>query len=320
MGKAVDINGDGTIIVVGSKDGSNGSTGNVRVFEWSGSSWDQKGSDIDGTYSGGHFGYNPLSDGSSVSISLDGSIIVGGAYVAHSNGYQTGASQVYEWNGSSWVQLGSNIIGDFGSSGQFEGFTVSVIKNSITTIVATGNPRYEESGGYNQGRVRIFQLSGGEWDQTMPFGICFCKGTLIKTDQGEIEIENIDVSKHTIDENNIVKIVKSLLDDENIVCILKNALGEGNPHTDTYVSNGHMILDENNNLVKAKTLLRRSEYDKFKSVPYNGETVYNVLLNDYELIEANGLIAESLHPSKYDVNIPHMRKRAKPSWVSDKIL
>ena len=45
---------DGTIVAIGAalNDGNGGSSGHVRVYEYSGSSWSQLGSDIDGEAAG----------------------------------------------------------------------------------------------------------------------------------------------------------------------------------------------------------------------------------------------------------------------------
>jgi hypothetical protein len=53
-GTSVSLNGDGTTLAVGAilnNDGANNG-GQVRVFDWNGSSWSQKGADIDGTGEG----------------------------------------------------------------------------------------------------------------------------------------------------------------------------------------------------------------------------------------------------------------------------
>ena len=36
--------------------------------------------------------------------------------------------------------------------------------------------------------------------------------------------------------------------------------------------------------------------DKVTLVPYNGEVLYNVLLNEHEKMQVNNLIVETLHP------------------------
>ena len=76
-GKRIAINGDGTIVAIAAtgNDGPGNSvfeSGHVRVYRWNGTSWVQKGSDIDGEAAG------DLS-GESVSLSDDGLVLIVGA-------------------------------------------------------------------------------------------------------------------------------------------------------------------------------------------------------------------------------------------------
>ena len=86
-------------------DGNGINSGHVRLYAWDGSSWVQRGSDIDGEAAG------DLS-GSSVSLSADGSMVAIGAYGNDGNGIDSGHVRLYAWNGSSWVQRGSDIDGE----------------------------------------------------------------------------------------------------------------------------------------------------------------------------------------------------------------
>ena len=49
-GNTVSLSSDGTIVAIGAygNDGKGANTGHVRVYEWDGSTWIQKGADIDG--------------------------------------------------------------------------------------------------------------------------------------------------------------------------------------------------------------------------------------------------------------------------------
>ncbi|NEU35876.1 T9SS C-terminal target domain-containing protein, partial [bacterium LRH843] len=50
FGGSVSLSSDGTIIAIGAEqnDGFAKDAGHVRVYEWNGSAWQQKGADIDG--------------------------------------------------------------------------------------------------------------------------------------------------------------------------------------------------------------------------------------------------------------------------------
>jgi len=94
-GTACSLNSDGTILAVGSwfHDQSRGHT---RVYEYNGTSWVQLGSDIDGINTGDNNGW-------SISINDSGYIIAIGSC---SSDYHTGHTQVYEYDGTSWIQKG----------------------------------------------------------------------------------------------------------------------------------------------------------------------------------------------------------------------
>ena len=74
-GRSVSINSDGTIVAIGAylitKPGSN--AGTTRIYEWNGTAWVLKGSQINGLTSGEFSGY-------SVSINSDGTVVAIGAY------------------------------------------------------------------------------------------------------------------------------------------------------------------------------------------------------------------------------------------------
>ena len=94
-GRSVSLSSDGTILAIGAwwNDGNGTNAGQVRVYEWDGSStWNQLGSDIDGEYS-----YDQ--SGTSVSLSSQGSIVAIGANSNDGNGSNSGHVRVYGLNG-----------------------------------------------------------------------------------------------------------------------------------------------------------------------------------------------------------------------------
>ena len=157
-GWSLSLSSDGTIVAIGAyeNDGNGTGSGHVRVHEYNGSAWVQLGSDIDGEAAGDE-------SGGSVSLSNDGKIVAIGAY--KNNNYYRGHIRVYKYNGSAWVQLGSDIdggINDAGDSGDRTGFSVSLSGNGY--VVADG--QYGDGiFTYTTGRVRVFQYNGSDWVQ-----------------------------------------------------------------------------------------------------------------------------------------------------------
>jgi hypothetical protein len=125
--------------------------------------------------------------------------------------------------------------------------------------------------------------------------ICFVRGTPIRTDQGIIAIEEIDVKKHTIRQQQIKAITRTVSRDKYLVCFGKDALGKDYPNKKTVMSKNHLVFYKGQ-MRKAKEFLITEEFKKVKKVKYEGEILYNVLLETYEKMVVNNLICETLHP------------------------
>ena len=124
--------------------------------------------------------------------------------------------------------------------------------------------------------------------------ICFPAGTPVETDQGSIAIEKINPSKNTVRGKKIVAITKTVTIEDKIVCIEKDALGTNIPSQKTLISRNHEIL-YNKKMIKAKQLI--GQVDGVYNKKYNGEVLYNVLLETHEKMIVNNLIVETLNPT-----------------------
>ena len=124
------------------------SGGGSSTVDTTGASWSQLGSDIDGTSANDYFGYG-------TDLNSDGTILAAGAY-NHNSG--RGEVKVYEWNGSSWTQLGGTLDGE--ASG--DAFGIGVALNDDGTILAVG-AQLNDGGGGNSGHVRVYEYNGSSW-------------------------------------------------------------------------------------------------------------------------------------------------------------
>ena len=135
---------DANNFVVGYPENSfNGNrTGKVRVYEWGGSQWQQKGSDIYGSVSLERFGWNlAMPDVNTIGVntgSADPSVT-------------TGTLRVYTWDGSSWQQKGSDIVG---AAGEYLGQTITMPDANTLGISAEG-----------LNAVRVYDWNGTAWVQ-----------------------------------------------------------------------------------------------------------------------------------------------------------
>ena len=155
FGYSVSMNSDGTRMAVGAI-WEGGARGQAHVYEYKDVAgtfqWTQLGGDIDGENGAD-------CSGSSVSMNSDGTILAIGAYGNDGNGNNSGHARVYEYNGTTWQQLGADIDGEL--AGDNSGYSVSM--NSAGTILAIG--AYGNAN--NMGCVRVYEYNVGtsQWTQ-----------------------------------------------------------------------------------------------------------------------------------------------------------
>ena len=143
FGRSVSLSGDGTHLAIAApfEDTAVSNGGVVRIYKWSGSAWNQVGSDIEGVAANDELG-------SSVELSNDGSRIIVGA--SGGNYFK-----VFDWIGAtpSWTQIGNTIEGD--NTG--DNFGASVAISSDGSRIAVGAP----VGNY----AKIFDWDNIDWVQ-----------------------------------------------------------------------------------------------------------------------------------------------------------
>jgi hypothetical protein len=122
--------------------------------------------------------------------------------------------------------------------------------------------------------------------------ICFPAGTPVLTDQGIVPIECIHPNLHTIQRQRIVDITKTVSTDSHLVEFKTHSLEYNYPRQTTRMSLKHKLY-YHGKLCEAKTLLYLKQVSLVK---YNGEILYNVLLDTHSTMNINGLICETLHP------------------------
>ena len=155
-GHSVSLNSHGTRVAVGAM-GNRGigrpNNGHVRIYEYTGSTWEVIGQDLDGVAAGDQAG-------SSVSFNSEGTIVAIGSRTNDSNGNASGHTRIYEYNGNIWEQVGLNINGE--NVNDESGFSVSL--NSNGTIVAIGAP-FNDDNENDSGHTRIYQYNGSQWEK-----------------------------------------------------------------------------------------------------------------------------------------------------------
>ena len=100
FGYAVSISSNGNRVAIGAHVHSS-NRGHVRIYEYSGGTWNKIGIDLDGEGSGDEFGF-------SVSLSSNGKRVMAGGPLYESD--DRGVVKVYEETGGTWNQVFSNIV------------------------------------------------------------------------------------------------------------------------------------------------------------------------------------------------------------------
>ena len=133
---------DANTVAIGapSNDGNGTNSGHVRIYSWDGSSWTQKGADIDGESSYDESGHSvSMPNANTVAIGASGN---------DGNGNSSGHVRIYLWNGSRWVQKVADIDGEIED---YSGTSVSM--PDASTVAIGASQKLDGKGG-----VRIFNV------------------------------------------------------------------------------------------------------------------------------------------------------------------
>ena len=130
--------------------------------------------------------------------------------------------------------------------------------------------------------------------------ICFPAKTPVTTDQGEINIEDINPKIHTIRNKKIVTVTKTVTLDKYLVCFDKDALGKNIPSEKTKISKDHHILYKGK-IMKAVEFV--GKYDNVYRTKYNGEILYNILMENHDTMIINNMICETLYPDNIVIKL-----------------
>ncbi|MEZ4914978.1 MAG: FG-GAP repeat protein [Chitinophagales bacterium] len=128
-------------------------TGSVRVYDWDGAAWVQVGTDIDGKAEFDNSGW-------SVALSSNGNRLAIGAPPNDDNGQDSGHVRVYDWDGSTWIQVGTDIAGE--AAGDHSGWSVSLSADGSRLAIGARN---NDGNGADAGQVRVYIWNGSTWVQ-----------------------------------------------------------------------------------------------------------------------------------------------------------
>lgn len=189
----------------------------------------------------------------------------------------SGRSYIYEYTNNVW-----EIKKVFNSTitNKRLGYSIALNNDGSGVVIGTDN----------QGAI-LYNES-----PSIPIGnICFVSGTPVLTDQGDIPIERIVSGYHTIRNKAIVAVTQNIYaSDKYLVCLEKDCLYNNVPSQKTIISMRHMILYAGG-MITATELVGRIK--GATHIAYQGEILYNILMESYDRILVNNLICETLDPN-----------------------
>lgn len=171
-----------------------------------------------------------------------------------------------------------------GGMGPVGGPQIAVFDNSNNSSDAMSNPAL--------GGQLIFGSAPIQYPPVPFSNICFPIDTPVNTNQGIIPIQKINPKIHTIRNRKIVAITRNISQDEHLVCFEENSISNRVPNNRTLITKNHLVFHKGF-MVKASSLVND---ETITLVPYNGEVLFNVLMEQHDKMVVNNLICETLHP------------------------
>ncbi|KAB1065598.1 T9SS type A sorting domain-containing protein [Salibacter halophilus] len=144
---------DSNTVAIGAynNDGNGTHSGHVRIYSWNGTTWVQKGIDIDG---------EAADDESGHAVSMpDSNTVAIGAPKNDGTASNAGHVRIYSWNGNSWIQKGNDIDGE--AFYDHSGWSVSMSDSNTLVIGA----KFNSGNGSLSGHVRIYYWNANSWMQ-----------------------------------------------------------------------------------------------------------------------------------------------------------
>jgi glutamate synthase domain-containing protein 3 len=156
FGRSCALSSDGTVLAVGSFywDGGGGDQGAVYIYDWNGSSWDERTTALTASDAGAtdYFGI-------SCALSSDGTVLAVGPYYWDGGaGTDQGAIYIFDWNGSSWDERTTALTASDAGSSDYFGSGCSL--SSDGTVLAVGAQGWDGGGGSEQGAVYVYDWIG----------------------------------------------------------------------------------------------------------------------------------------------------------------
>lgn len=162
----------------------------------------------------------------------------------------------------------------------------TTLSNINSWMMLNSNNLVTPDGPYTTGHEFNLDINYFLYPATLISNICFPKDTPILTDQGIVKIQ--DITNQTIYGLKVEHVTQTISLHKELVCFEKDSISIGYPSQKTIMTRNHKVF--NGTMVNADRLLNNNIY----LIPYNGEILYNVLLEKNGYMSVNRLICETL--------------------------
>lgn len=126
--------------------------GAVKIFDWNGNDWVQRGADILGYQDGCYFGLLTMPDSNTIAIGSPSDPL---QFFSSS----PGRAQIFVWNGNQWVQKGQDLVGPHNNSN----FGVDLDMPDPNTIAVSASKYSPSIYEHDIGSVEVFSWNGTAW-------------------------------------------------------------------------------------------------------------------------------------------------------------
>jgi len=264
---------------------------------------------LDATYGSGGVVITDLSpsynlNGNTMAIQPDDKIVLGGTWDILGTSPASFALARYDTTGVLDTTFGlagtGLILEDIDPTFNYveEGYSLAIQPDGKILVGGVLNKNLQESGPQSFILARYFGFPPfpppiPPFPTPVVVPICFPAGTPVLTDQGIIAIEEINPLINTIHNKPIIAITETITNDENLVCFERNSLGYNVPNQRTIISMEHGII-YNKRMIRARHFVGKIRGVYFKQ--YNGEFLYNVLMEKHYIMLVNQMRVETLNP------------------------
>ena len=236
-----------------------------------------------------------------LALQSDNKIVITGGFLNIITGAEGFSLARFDTSGALDLTFGlaglGYILSDLDSPNTETGYSVAIQTDGKVLVGGTEINFGDEAGSENFILARYFGFPPDPPPvppiPTPVVPICFPAGTPVMTDQGNIAIEEINPQINTIHNKPIIAITKTITNEDNIVCFEKHSLGYNKPTQQTLISMNHGIIYDNR-LIPAKRFVGKIRGVYYKK--YNGEFLYNVLMEKHYTMFVNGIKVETLYP------------------------